>query len=74
MLRSAQVLHGYGIRATDGMIGHVKDIYFDEKKWSDIGYVGACSSMRMLGPFDTWLWIAAAWSARVSSHGNGSKL
>jgi sporulation protein YlmC with PRC-barrel domain len=33
MLRSVQELHGYAIRATDGIIGHVKDIYFDDQKW-----------------------------------------
>jgi hypothetical protein len=33
MLRSVQELHGCAIRATDGAIGHVKDIYFDDHNW-----------------------------------------
>jgi len=33
MLRSLQDLHGYAIRATDGVIGHVTDIYFDDHNW-----------------------------------------
>lgn len=33
MLRSMSDLENYGIRATDGDIGHVKDFYFDEKTW-----------------------------------------
>jgi sporulation protein YlmC with PRC-barrel domain len=34
MLRSVQELEGYAIRATDGTIGHVKDIYFDDHNWA----------------------------------------
>ena len=34
MLRSLQDLHGYAIRATDGVIGHVKDVYFDDHNWA----------------------------------------
>jgi hypothetical protein len=30
---SVQDLLGYAIRATDGVIGHVKDIYFDDHSW-----------------------------------------
>src|SRR5665213_2117878 len=33
MLRSMKDLEGYAIRATDGDIGHVKDLYFDDDKW-----------------------------------------
>jgi sporulation protein YlmC with PRC-barrel domain len=33
MLRHIKELEGYAIRATDGMIGHVKDFYFDDKTW-----------------------------------------
>ena len=33
MLRSMDELDDYAIRATDGVIGHVKDFYFDDKKW-----------------------------------------
>ena len=33
MLRSTDELNEYVIRATDGDIGHVKDFYFDDKKW-----------------------------------------
>jgi len=32
-LRSLQDLDGFAIRATDGMIGHVKDFYFDDRSW-----------------------------------------
>lgn len=33
MLRSMNDLEGYAIRATDGLIGHVKDFYFDDEAW-----------------------------------------
>ena len=33
MLRSMKDLHEYAIRATDGVIGHVKDLYFDDVAW-----------------------------------------
>jgi hypothetical protein len=33
MLRSMQDLENYAIRATDGIIGHVKDLYFDDGSW-----------------------------------------
>jgi hypothetical protein len=34
MLRSADALKGFTIQATDGNIGHVKDIYFDDEGWA----------------------------------------
>jgi sporulation protein YlmC with PRC-barrel domain len=33
MLRSLNDLEGYAISATDGVIGHVKDFYFDDEAW-----------------------------------------
>ena len=33
MLRGLNDLEGYAIRATDGLIGHVKDYYFDDEAW-----------------------------------------
>ncbi len=33
MLRSVKEMEGYAIGATDGVIGHVKDFYFDDEKW-----------------------------------------
>jgi len=33
MLRTMNDLLGYGIRATDGDIGHVRDFYFDDHSW-----------------------------------------
>jgi hypothetical protein len=33
MLRSMNDLEGYAIRATDGLIGHVNDFYFDDEAW-----------------------------------------
>lgn len=33
MLRSMKNLEGFAIRATDGIIGHVKDAYFDDEAW-----------------------------------------
>jgi len=33
MLRSMNDLVGYAIRATDGPIGHVRDLYFDDQAW-----------------------------------------
>src|SRR6185437_1642252 len=33
MLRTMKDLEGYAIRATDGDIGYVKDVYFDDGRW-----------------------------------------
>ncbi|NDP59772.1 MAG: PRC-barrel domain containing protein [Oxalobacteraceae bacterium] len=33
MLRSAKEIEGYAVSATDGDIGHVKDLYLDDEKW-----------------------------------------
>ena len=33
MLRTMKDLQGYVIQATDGDIGHVKDVYFDDQQW-----------------------------------------
>jgi sporulation protein YlmC with PRC-barrel domain len=33
MLRTMKELQGYAIRATDGDLGHVKDVYFDDRQW-----------------------------------------
>ncbi len=34
MLRNVKDLEGFAIRATDGVIGHVKDFYLDDKTWA----------------------------------------
>jgi sporulation protein YlmC with PRC-barrel domain len=34
MLRNVKDLRGYAIRATDGVIGHVDDFYFDDEAWA----------------------------------------
>jgi len=34
MLRDLKELFGYQLSAKDGVIGHVKDFYFDDKSWS----------------------------------------
>ncbi len=34
MLRSLKALDGFKIAATDGELGHVRDIYFDDQKWT----------------------------------------
>jgi hypothetical protein len=34
MLRNVKDLHGCAIRATDGIIGHVTDLYFDDLTWA----------------------------------------
>jgi hypothetical protein len=34
MLRDIKDLEGFVVRATDGNIGHVKDLYFDDKTWA----------------------------------------
>jgi hypothetical protein len=34
MLRSVQELEGYAILAADGIIGYVKDVYFDDHSWA----------------------------------------
>lgn len=33
MLRTVESLKGYAIRATDGELGHVEELYFDDQKW-----------------------------------------
>ncbi|MEO7106169.1 MAG: PRC-barrel domain-containing protein [Rhodoferax sp.] len=33
MLRNLKELHDYAIGATDGEVGHVKDVYFDDQAW-----------------------------------------
>ena len=33
MLRSSKHLEHYAVHATDGLIGHVRDFYFDDKAW-----------------------------------------
>jgi len=33
MLRRMKDMEGYAIGATDGLIGHVKDFYFDDETW-----------------------------------------
>jgi hypothetical protein len=33
-LRSAQAMNGYGIMASDGIIGHVCDFFVDDKSWA----------------------------------------
>jgi sporulation protein YlmC with PRC-barrel domain len=33
MLRTMKDLQGYAIRATDGDLGHVEDVYFDDRQW-----------------------------------------
>lgn len=33
MLRTLKDLQGCAIRATDGDLGHVKDVYFDDQRW-----------------------------------------
>jgi uncharacterized protein YrrD len=33
MLRSVKSLEGFGVGATDGTIGHVRDLYFDDQAW-----------------------------------------
>lgn len=38
MLRSIKQLHGRKLGASDGDIGHVKDVYFDDETWA-IRYV-----------------------------------
>lgn len=34
MLTNVQDLEGYAVAATDGVIGHVKDLYFDDEGWT----------------------------------------
>jgi hypothetical protein len=34
MLRRMRDMEGYSIAATDGIIGHVKDHYFDDGAWA----------------------------------------
>jgi len=33
-LRSAQAVHGYSIKANDGIVGHVRDFMMDDKNWA----------------------------------------
>lgn len=34
MLRSVKALQGYTVRATDGDVGELKDLYFDDRSWT----------------------------------------
>jgi sporulation protein YlmC with PRC-barrel domain len=34
MLRSVKSIQGYSVQTTDGTIGHVDDVYFDDVKWT----------------------------------------
>ena len=34
MLRTINDLYGHKLMAKDGEIGHVKDVYFDDKNWA----------------------------------------
>ena len=34
MLRNAKELEGFALNATDGLIGHVRDFYFDDESWA----------------------------------------
>ena len=34
MLRNVKDLRGFAIHATDGMIGEVDDLYFDDEDWA----------------------------------------
>ena len=34
MLLSSDELHGYTLHATDGLVGHVKDLFVDDTNWS----------------------------------------
>jgi hypothetical protein len=49
MLRNMKDLQGIAIRATDGLVGHVADFYFDDEAWV-IRYLiidtGTCVSTR----------------------------
>jgi hypothetical protein len=48
MLRSIKHLYGAKLGASDGEIGHVKDFYFDDRKWV-IRYVVADTGSWLLG-------------------------
>ncbi len=34
MLRKVTDLYGYTLQATDGELGKVKDVFFDDEKWT----------------------------------------
>jgi hypothetical protein len=34
MLRCVEALQGYRVRATDGDVGELKDLYFDDRSWT----------------------------------------
>ncbi len=40
MLRSMEDLEDYAIGATDGVVGHVKDLYLDDEAWIVRCFVG----------------------------------
>jgi hypothetical protein len=69
MLQSINKLYDDKIGALDGDVGHVEDMYFDDRSWAvrylgptpDPGWLaGRCSSPRM--PFVAWTASASAWS------------
>jgi uncharacterized protein YrrD len=60
MLRSFKELRGFAIRATDGRIGTVSDVYFDDNSWQvrycviDTGLsVAWCRVLVETGPIDS---------------------
>jgi uncharacterized protein YrrD len=48
MLRSIKHLYGDELRATDGVIGHIKDFYFDDQNWA-VRYVVVDTGTWLLG-------------------------
>lgn len=60
MLRRIQQIHGYKLGATDGEIGYVNDVYFDDQHWA-IRYLVA----------DTGSWIPGR-LVLISPHAFGS--
>ncbi|MDI1319759.1 MAG: PRC-barrel domain-containing protein [bacterium] len=61
MLQDLKPLYGIALGATDGVIGHVKDFYFDDSSWK-VRYLVA----------DTGTWLAER-QVLLSPHAFGSK-
>ena len=57
MLRNVRNLLGFGIRATDGVIGTVDDVYFDDQDWTIRYFV-----------VNTGSWLTGSRKVLVSAH------
>ena len=51
MLRGAAEVLGWSIRAEEGEVGHLSDVYFDDRRWA-VRYLACCYHP---GPSRGWI-------------------